>query len=210
MNYLSFRIWIHLSWTNWNSRLLLSVPTWKMWIWRKSISTTALRKNDFITTLMFLFLHSCHMGSKKFFSGLWHTPLLVFIPDVHVIFWMTNLLEIQLFLLWLSLQWASANKINLYLSLIETIESYLQSSFQLYTRYDLMHQQISKIFLWTISLVSMLVFTVSPFSESCKDCMDCLLSNCVKTVEIIVVRMWKGSFLRYNQCSTYLLTQKSD
>ena len=132
------------------------------------------------------------------------------IPDVHVIFWMTNLLEIQLFLLWLSLWWASANKINLYLSLIETIESYLQSSFQLYTRYDLMHQQISKIFLWTISLVSMLVFTVSPFSESCKDCMDCLLSNCAKTVEIIVVRVWKGSFLRYNQCFTYLLTHRSD
>ena len=56
----------------------------------------------------------------------------------------------------------------------------------------------------------MLVFTASPFSESCKDCMDCLLSNCAKTVEIIVVRVWKGSFLRYNQCFTYLLTQKSD
>ena len=78
---------------------------------------------------------------------------------------------------------------NLHLSLVETIESYLLSSFQLYTRYSLMHQQISKIFLWTISLVSMLVFTVSTLSESCKDCLDCLLGNCAKTVEIIVVRM---------------------
>lgn len=85
MNYLSFRIWIHLSWTNWSSRLLLSVPTWRMWIWRKSISTTALRKNDLITTLMFLFFRSCHMGSKQFFSGLLHTPLLVQLAIVNFV-----------------------------------------------------------------------------------------------------------------------------
>ena len=85
MNYLSFRIWIHLSWTNWSSRLLLSVPTWRMWIWRKSISTTALRKNDLITTLMFLFFLSCHSRSKQFFSGLWHTPLLVQLALVNFI-----------------------------------------------------------------------------------------------------------------------------
>lgn len=85
MNYLSFRIWIHLSWTNWSSRLLLSVPTWRMWIWRKSISTTALRKNDLITTLMFLFFLSCHMGSKQFFSSLWYAPLLVQLALVNFI-----------------------------------------------------------------------------------------------------------------------------